>query len=306
MNNVVIRDETLKRTGGFVSYPKCVLRDTHELMFCTAKLAYAFMLCYAWDFQEKKLPRRNKDGSFQEFDAVQELMNDLGASEPTIRRAIKSLEDRGLIESKRRGQGKPNQFFVNPLHTLYPGDPDLSKTIDQDSDRSIVTIQEVSKTTTLDLSKTQDQAFMNNQEWSKLKEIVRDRSKMIDPNVNVNVETNDTNVNVVNKQLDFNGLPPSLHARLCQIADEICATTNQARREQLELLYRMLEQFKDIKSERFYRIVAERMPRGIIEGGLSYAKDLELTNAVKTTARRAFTDDMIRKARQNNIKITRK
>jgi hypothetical protein len=180
--------------------------------------------------------------------------------------------------------------------------------IDQDSDRSIVTIQEVSKTTTLDLSKTPDQAFMSNQDWSNLKELIRDRSKMIDPNVNVktNVETNEKNVNVVNKQLDLNGLPPGLHSRLCEISDEIVASNEPARRQELELLYRMLEQFKDLQSERFYRIIAERMPRADVEMGLSYAKDLESTHAVKISARRAFTDEMVRKARQRNIKITRK
>jgi len=307
MNNVVvIRDVTLRRTAGFVPFPWCVLRDDHELMIPTAKLAYPCLLGYGWDFVEKRLPRRFPDGTFEEFDTVRELMKDLGVSDPTARRALKCLEDRGLIESKRVGQGKPNRFFINQLLNVYPEDPDLSKMTNQDSDSSFLTIQELSKTTTLELSKTPDQAFLTNQDWSKLKEIVRDSSLMTNPNVNVNVNTNDNNVNVVNRQLNLDGLPAGLTARLCEISDEIVACQDAGRRSALELLFRMLEQFKDLYSERFYWNVAQRMPRSDIEMGISYAKGLEDSNQLKKNGRRAFVDFMKRTAKHRNIKITRK
>ncbi len=317
--SIVIRDDSLKRTGGFVSYPKCVLRDT--LLNPTAKLAYAFFLVYAWDFQDKKLPRKSSDGGIEEFDTVFELTKDIGSSEPTVRRAIKSLEDRELIESKRIGQGKPNKFFVNSLRKVYPDDPDLSKMIDQDSDRSQMIVQERSITTTLDLSNLTDQSKMTSQDWSNLRSLLgneqnlrdansclsSDRSNLINPNVNVQrIEELETNVNVRERQLDLNGLPEGIRSRLYQISDEIVSCTDGKRRATLELTFRMLEQFGDLHSERFYLKVASLLPTSDIETGLSYARDLEKCNGVKTNSRRVFTDFIKRAALNRGIKLTKK
>ncbi|MBR4691288.1 MAG: replication initiator protein A [Oscillospiraceae bacterium] len=52
---------------------------------------------------------------------VRELAEDVGCSETSVKKALKELERRDLIERWRRGQGKANHIFVK----LPDGDPFL-------------------------------------------------------------------------------------------------------------------------------------------------------------------------------------
>lgn len=324
--SVVCRDATLRRSGGFLANLKCVLRDSK--LSCTAKLAFGWLFEYSIQFQEGKLPKRNANGEIIKFDTVRQLKIDLGLSQNsdhTARRALKNLEERGLIESKRRGQGDPNDFFINDLRRIYPDDPDWPKMANQDlqvpPDLPILRIQEVTKTATLDLPNSSDQPFLANQDWAKLRDLlknpqnsVRDWPEMVNPNVRT-FERERMNENVLNEhektifnvgQINLDGMPPGLAARLVEISEEIVNCRNEKRRNALEMLYIMLETFKDLQSEGFYMKIALNMTRAEISSGFEYVRNLEARNMIKKSRAQAFTDEMKRLAKESGIKITRK
>ena len=83
--------------GGFTQVPNFILTD--DTLSLGAKVAYAMFLHYAW----------NKDSCFPGQDRLAEAM---GMSKSRVNEFIKELEKVGLIEIRRRGQGKTNIYRI--------------------------------------------------------------------------------------------------------------------------------------------------------------------------------------------------
>ena len=84
--------------GGFTQVPNFILRDPN--IGLGAKVAYSMFLHFAW----------NNDSCFPGQDR---LASHMGMSVSRVNEYIKELEAAGLIEIKRRGQGKTNLYKVN-------------------------------------------------------------------------------------------------------------------------------------------------------------------------------------------------
>jgi hypothetical protein len=84
--------------GGFTQVPNFILRD--GTLSLGAKVAYSMFLHFAW----------NNDSCFPGQDR---LAHHMGMSVSRVNEYIKELEAGGLIEIKRRGQGKTNLYRVN-------------------------------------------------------------------------------------------------------------------------------------------------------------------------------------------------
>lgn len=320
--NVVCRDTTLRRSGGFLPSPKCVLRDTDRRLNHTAKVAFIWLLSYAFDFMEKKLPRRNAEGFAIEFDTVAELTVDLGLSpkcDHTARRALKALKARGLIDVKRTGAGRPNRYEILELRNIYPDDPDWPKMDNQDlqppPDIPIVRIQEITKTSTIDLPSLANQPFMANQDWAKLRELLKN-PEMANSNgqaleqeiLNAHVQGENEKINSNGRsagQLNLDGLPPGVAARLGEISEEIISCKDDKRRNALEMLYIMLETFHDLQSEDFYMKIGLNMTRAEIASGFEYVRNREARGMIKKSRAKAFTTEMKRLAKESGVRITR-
>src|SRR5580693_9266715 len=83
--------------GGFTQIPNFILTD--NTLSLGAKVAYAMFLHYAW----------HKDSCFPGQDRLGEAM---GMSKSRVNEFIKELERVGLIEIRRRGQGKTNIYRI--------------------------------------------------------------------------------------------------------------------------------------------------------------------------------------------------
>ena len=83
---------------GFTQLPNFILRNPD--LSANAKTTYALLLSYAW----------HNDLCFPGQDRLAEHM---GSHVSTVSRAIAELEDCGLIEIGRRGQGKTNFYTIN-------------------------------------------------------------------------------------------------------------------------------------------------------------------------------------------------
>lgn len=83
--------------GGFTQVPNFILTD--DTLSLGAKVASAMFLHYAW----------NKDSCFPGQDRLAEAM---GMSKSRVNEFIKELERIGLIEIRRRGQGKTNIYRI--------------------------------------------------------------------------------------------------------------------------------------------------------------------------------------------------
>src|SRR5712691_5509762 len=84
--------------GGFTQVPNFILRDGTRGL--GAKVAYSKFLHFAW----------NNDSCFPGQDR---LAHHMGMSVSRVNEFIKELEAAGLVEIKRRGQGKTNLYRVN-------------------------------------------------------------------------------------------------------------------------------------------------------------------------------------------------
>jgi len=83
--------------GGFTQLPNFVLKS--GTLSLGAKVSYALFLSYAW----------HNDSCFPGQDALAE---DMGMSRTRVNEFIKELEQAGLIEIQRRGQGKTNLYKI--------------------------------------------------------------------------------------------------------------------------------------------------------------------------------------------------
>ena len=84
--------------GGFTQVPNFILKD--DALSLGAKVTYALFLHYAW----------HNDSCFPGQDR---LGRDMGMSTSRANEFIKELEKAGLIEIKRRGQGKTNLYKLH-------------------------------------------------------------------------------------------------------------------------------------------------------------------------------------------------
>lgn len=86
--------------AGFTIIPNVVMmrRDLSPL----ARLIYGYLKHLAW-----------KNGNAVAETSLQVICRDLGAAENTVRKAISELRVDGLIQSRRRGQGRPNQYVIH-------------------------------------------------------------------------------------------------------------------------------------------------------------------------------------------------
>ena len=89
--------ENQQMASGFVQLPRFVLNSKD--ISSNAKLCYAQLLSYAW-----------KDESC--FPGINDIMEQLGLSKPTVIKGLKELEDNGLIIIKKWGQGLNNTYLL--------------------------------------------------------------------------------------------------------------------------------------------------------------------------------------------------
>ena len=83
---------------GFTQLPNFILRNPD--LSTNAKTTYALLLSYAW--------HNNLC-----FPGQERLAEHMGTHVSTVSRSIAELEECGLIEIERRGQGKTNFYTVN-------------------------------------------------------------------------------------------------------------------------------------------------------------------------------------------------
>lgn len=83
--------------SGFTQVPNFILTD--GALSLGAKITYAMFLHYAW----------HKDSCFPGQDR---LGDDIGMSRTRVNEFIKQLEQAGLVEITRRGQGKTNVYKI--------------------------------------------------------------------------------------------------------------------------------------------------------------------------------------------------
>jgi biotin operon repressor len=84
--------------GGFTQVPNFILRDPK--LSLGAKVTYSMFLHFAW----------NNDSCFP---GQNTLAGHMGMSTSRVNEFIKELEAAGLIEIKRRGQGRTNLYKIN-------------------------------------------------------------------------------------------------------------------------------------------------------------------------------------------------
>lgn len=95
------------RIPAFLPYPRFLLKME---LTNTARVLYALLLDRA------KLSRRNgwKDEKEQIYliYPIANMAQDLGKSQITIKKAMRELEDAGLVDKKRQGFCLPNIFYI--------------------------------------------------------------------------------------------------------------------------------------------------------------------------------------------------
>ncbi|MGE0682425.1 MAG: helix-turn-helix domain-containing protein [Candidatus Binatia bacterium] len=84
--------------GGFTQVPNFILKK--EALSAGAKVTYAMFLQYAW----------HNDSCFP---GQERLAKDVGAAERSVRTYIQELKTAGLLEVRRRGQGKTNLYTIH-------------------------------------------------------------------------------------------------------------------------------------------------------------------------------------------------
>jgi hypothetical protein len=94
-HTIVILNGALKH--GFTQLPRYVLQDK-KLTF-GARLTYAVLLSYAW--QEDRC-----------FPGQERMAKDLGTTDRSVRTFLSELKDKGYIDWKQQGLGKPNIYYI--------------------------------------------------------------------------------------------------------------------------------------------------------------------------------------------------
>lgn len=276
-SGIVILDQTLKRLGGVVVLPGCLLKDHH--LNDGAKIAYGLLLMFAWEDEKKKIGEAR--------DVVRSLMEQMGASESKVRRFLSQLLSAKLISTIRLGSNQVNRYFIEPLSSAYPDDVEWSK----------MTIPK------MELSE------MTAPAGEQTGETVRESSEMTTPNVkrfnvnasNVNVREPNQNQQPNAQQLDLSGKQTVLE----RLADEM-SRAGGVKYDFLHLTYRMVDELQDPRSLHFYWRCAQMLPAGVIEMTLGEVKDLEKTGRLRKTKAAAFTHIILIHARERGVQLRTK
>ena len=90
----------------------------------SAKLLYSKMIEKAgWSAcNEEKFS--DKSGRLFIIYTVEQMKKDLQKSQPTIVKLTKQLEDKGLIEKVRQGQGKPTRIYIKDFSSAPHHEPE--------------------------------------------------------------------------------------------------------------------------------------------------------------------------------------
>ncbi len=96
--NIILNGADAATRGGFTQVPNFLLRSSK--LSSGDKLAFAMLLSYAWQ-NDYCFPGQTLLGE------------DMGIEERNVRRHLKSLAENGLLNIRRRGQGKTNIYELN-------------------------------------------------------------------------------------------------------------------------------------------------------------------------------------------------
>src|ERR1700676_4075184 len=96
--NIILKGADAATAQGFTQVPNFLLKS--KSLNAGDKMTFAMLLSYAWqnDFC---------------FPGQVRLGQDLGLHETNVKKHLKSLERNGLLNIKRRGQGKTNIYELN-------------------------------------------------------------------------------------------------------------------------------------------------------------------------------------------------
>ena len=94
--------------GGFTQVPNFILKNAD--LSVGAKVTYSMFLHYAW----------HNDSCYP---GQERLASDIGMSQSRVSEFIKELQDAGLVEITRRGQGKTNLYKIKFVVQRRPGNP---------------------------------------------------------------------------------------------------------------------------------------------------------------------------------------
>jgi len=100
---LVIRDKSLQ--SGFSQVPNVILRTPY--LSSNAKCVYALLLSYAWQSHEC-------------FPGQDTLASHMGCTRQTVSSTLHELRTAKLISWKRRGLGKVNIYYIEPLEKFMP------------------------------------------------------------------------------------------------------------------------------------------------------------------------------------------
>lgn len=98
--NIVVENELLRR--GFTSIPNYIFGLP---ISSNAKLIYMALLSYAWT-------------NHSCYPGLAKLCSDVSLSDKPVTKAIEELASSGLLEVKRRGQGKTNIYIIKDFDSL--------------------------------------------------------------------------------------------------------------------------------------------------------------------------------------------
>lgn len=96
--NLFVRGADIATQRGWTGVPNFILEN--DTISIGAKLTYAMLLKYAREMDEC-------------FPGQDRLAKDIGATRQSINAYIKELSKAGMVDVKRRGQGRPNVYTVH-------------------------------------------------------------------------------------------------------------------------------------------------------------------------------------------------
>jgi len=96
--NLFVRGADIATQHGWTGVPNFILES--DKISVGAKLTYAMLLKYAREMDEC-------------FPGQDRLAEDMGTTRQSVHTYIKELKSSGLVDVKRRGQGRPNIYTVH-------------------------------------------------------------------------------------------------------------------------------------------------------------------------------------------------
>jgi len=104
--NLFVRGADIATQRGWTGVPNFILEN--DIISIGAKLTYAMLLKYAREMDEC-------------FPGQDRLAKDIGATRQSINAYIKELSKAGMVDVKRRGQGRPNVYTVHIKASFWKG-----------------------------------------------------------------------------------------------------------------------------------------------------------------------------------------